>query len=80
MPNPALGNLEADITEARTVVKGATILVEGFQERLDKAVEAAIANGATAEQLQPLSDLSDGLEADVKVLAAAVQKNTGAPA
>jgi len=60
------------------VVQSATALISGFQARLDAAVAAALENGATAEQLQPLSDLSVVLGTSADELAAAVAANTPA--
>jgi len=80
MANPALGNIESDVNKATTVVKSATILVNGIAARIDAAVAAAIQNGATAAELEPLSALSDAMETEVDALAAAVQAHTGAPA
>ncbi len=79
MPSPLLANVTDDVTKATTVVKSATVLINGIQARIDAAVEAAITNGATAAELQPVSDLSDALEAETNALAAAVQANTPTP-
>lgn len=68
----------AIVEKTNGVVKSATVLISGFQSKLDEAVTDAIANGATAEQLQPLSDLSLELEASTDALAAAVAANTPA--
>jgi len=78
--NPHLTNLTDDITRATTVARSATVLINGVQTRIDAAVAAAIANGATEEQLKPVSDLSDALEAETNALAAAVEANTPPPA
>ena len=66
----------AAVEKANTVMGSATVLISGFQARLDAAVSEALANGATAEQLQPLSDLSVELGASADALAAAVVANT----
>lgn len=66
----------AAVEKAKGVIESATVLISGFQARLDSAVSAALANGATAEQLQPLSDLSVELDAKANDLAAAVAANT----
>ena len=72
MGNPIIGTLTTEITETIGVVKSATVLVNGFQARLDSAVAAALANGATEAELQPFTDLSAGLDAETNALAAAV--------
>lgn len=68
----------AVIEKTNGVVKSATALISGFQSRLDAAVATALENGATAEQLQPLSDLSVELSANADALADAVAANTQA--
>jgi hypothetical protein len=62
-----------------TVADGATALITGFQARLDAAVAAATANGATAEQLAPLTQLSADVKAKADALAAAVTANAPNP-
>jgi hypothetical protein len=78
MASPHVDNLTADITKATDVVKSATILVNGIKARIDAAVAAAVANGATEAELAPLSALSDTLETESGALAAAVEANTPA--
>lgn len=68
--------LTAQVTKATTVEKSAQTLIEGIKARIDAAVAAAIAGGATAEQLQPLTDLGTSLDTESDALAAAVQANT----
>lgn len=75
MPNQIVGQLTQDVTAARGAMASATVLINGFQARLDAAVAAALANGATAEELQPLTDLSAAFEADTAALSAAVAAN-----
>jgi hypothetical protein len=76
MPNPILGTLTQEVTEATTVMASATILILGFQSKIDAAVEAAIANGATEAELQPFAALSAELDTQANALAAAVVANT----
>lgn len=68
--------LTAQVNKATTVEKSAQTLIEGIKARIDAAVAAAIANGATAEQLQPLSDLGTSLDTESDALQAAVVANT----
>lgn len=68
----------AAIEKMNTVAKSATELINGVQARLDAAIAAALEGGATAEQLQPVSDLSAALSATADELAAAVAANTPA--
>ena len=79
MPNPILDQLTAQVTETTGVEQSAIELINGIQSRIDAAVQAAIANGATAEQLQPISDLSTAMEAQTQALAAAIQANQPPP-
>ncbi len=68
----------AIVTKATTVATSAEALVNGFAQRLKDATDAAVANGATAEEVQPLTDLSAALDAESDRLAAAVTANTPA--
>lgn len=79
MAGQPLVDLEREVGETVTVLESATTLINGFQARLDAAVQAALANGATADELAPLTDLSAELDAKTNELAAAVQANTPAP-
>jgi hypothetical protein len=75
MANPIVADLVASVTNARGVMSSATTLINGFQAKLDAAIAAAVANGATAEELAPLTELSAGVKADADALAAAVAAN-----
>ncbi len=66
------------ITAAVTVIDSAIVLVRSIPDLIATAVAAAVENGATAEQLQPLSDLADSLNAKAEALAEAVAANTPA--
>lgn len=66
------------ITAAVTVIDSAIVLVKSIPDLIATAVAAAVENGATAEQLQPLSDLADSLNAKAEALAEAVAANTPA--
>lgn len=79
MPNPLLAELQAQVTAATTVVQSATTLILGIPGLIQSAVDAAIANGATAEELAPFDALGDELQAQANALAAAVAANTPAP-
>ena len=64
-----------EVTSTRTVIASAVSLVNGISARIAAAVAAAIGNGATAEELQPLADLGVAMKADADALAAAVAAN-----
>jgi len=76
MPSPILAALEAEVTEATTVMASATTLIEGFVGRIQAAVDAALANGATEAELAPVQAEVDALHASAEILAAAVIANT----
>jgi hypothetical protein len=67
-----------EITESREVIRGATTLVNSITERIRLAVEAALQNGATAEELAPVTEALAALDADANELASAVAANTPA--
>jgi hypothetical protein len=67
-----LDALTTEVTGAITVMDGATTLILGFNDRLSAAVAAALANGATAEQLAPIQSEIDAMAAAADALAAAV--------
>jgi len=75
MTNPVVGTLVTDVTNAKGAMQSATVLLNGFQTRLDAAVAAALANGATEAELQPLTDLSTSFESTIADLATAVAAN-----
>jgi hypothetical protein len=76
MSNPILAALEAEVAEATSVMASATTLINGFSARLQAAVDAALANGATAAELEPVQAEIDALNAAGDALAAAVVANT----
>jgi len=55
---------------------GATTLINGIAARLKAAVDQALANGATAEELTPVTDEVAALNQSASDLANAVQANT----
>lgn len=77
MPSQILQQLTDQVTETTGVEQSAITLIEGIQARIDAAVQQALDNGATAEQLQPISDLSTAMEAQTQALAAAIQAQGG---
>lgn len=71
-----IDDLTSKITKATTVETSAKTLIDGIQALITAAVAAAIANGATADQLQPVSDLADILDTESDALQASVTANT----
>ena len=76
MAKQVLDDLTAEITAATEVEKSAEVLILGISDRVKAAVDAAIANGATAEELKPVSDLGAALKAQSDALQAAIVANT----
>ena len=75
MTNPILTPLAEEITQTRTVIRSAVTLINGIGQRIQAAVETALANGATEAELAPFTELEAALEADRNELAAAVAAN-----
>lgn len=67
--------LQADVAAEKTVVDSAVALINGFAAKLQAAIDAATAAGATAEQLQNLTDLHTSVTAQTTDLATAVANN-----
>lgn len=76
MANPVLAALEVEVAKDVTVMGSATTLINGFAARLQAAVDKALENGATAEQLVPVQAEVDALNAGATSLAEAVAANT----
>ena len=74
--NAVIAKLEKEVAETTEVIKSAILLIEGIAESQRTAIEAALANGATAEELKPISDEVDALSASTDALSAAVAANT----
>ena len=73
-----IDDLVASVTAENTVVDSAIALINGFSARLAAAITAALAGGATAAQLVPLTKLKTDVDAKATALAAAVTANTPA--
>lgn len=78
MPSQILTDIDAAVTKATTVQASAAALIRGFRTKMQEAVDAALANGATAEELAPFGDLDDALNTSSSDLEAAVSENTPA--
>jgi len=72
--------LQADVANEVTVENSAIALINGFSARLDAAVAAAQAAGASPDQLTALSTLQSQISNSSAALAAAVSANTPAAA
>ncbi len=71
-----LAALDAQVTKSTTVEKSAAALIRGIAGRIQAAVDAALAGGATAEQLAPVQAEVDALSASEADLTAAISENT----
>jgi hypothetical protein len=75
MPNPTLDALQAQVTASIGAEQSATTLINGFAARMQAAIDAALAGGATAAELAPVQAEVDSLKASSDALAAAVAAN-----
>lgn len=76
MANLVLADLALAVTKMTTVATSAVELINGITARVQAAVDAALANGATAAELAPVQAEADALSASADSLAAAVAANT----
>lgn len=76
MVNPILGVMIDEVTQTRGVMASATALINGFSGKLAQAIAQALENGATAEELAPLTELEASLESERMALAEAVAANS----
>lgn len=76
MANPVLQQLADQVSATTTVEASAVTLINGFTARIDAAVQAAIANGATESELAPITDEVTAMKASAQSLADAVAANT----
>jgi len=77
MPNPILGELTAEVAATVGVMQSATVFINGSAARLEAAVQAAIANGATAEELAPVVEEISAMKSERDSLATAIDTNDG---
>ncbi len=78
MTAPVLADLQAAVATDTTVKASAATLIRGISGRIQDAVNAALANGATAAELQPVQDEVNAMNTSSSDLAAAVEENTPA--
>jgi hypothetical protein len=64
--------LEEQVKLAIDAEKSAIVLIAGINDRVATAVAAALANGATAAQLAPITQVTEDLKTASEALAAAV--------
>ncbi len=73
----ALTALTAKVEAENTEIDSAIVFINGVPKLIADAVAAAIAAGATPEELKAITDLGTSLAAKGDALAAAVEANTG---
>lgn len=71
-----LTELDAEVTRSTTVSHSAAVLIRGISARLAAAVAAAMANGATAAELEPITVEVAALKTASDDLTAAISENT----
>ncbi len=79
MANKVIDDLIDEITEVEGVVDSAVVYIEGVPALIKAAVDAAISNGATAEELAPVSALGAELKAKGAALKSAIEANAPTP-
>lgn len=77
MANASIDALVAAVTAEDTAVQSAIVLINGFSKRVSDAVAAALAGGATAADLAPITAVVADIQAQTNQLATAVAANTG---
>ena len=78
MANTILADLQAQVAKNTDVENSATVLINGIAGRIQAAVDAALANGATAAELAPVAAEVTALNTASTALAVAVVANTPA--
>ncbi len=76
--NPSVKGIVDQATINIQVEGSAAIVINGFAARLQAAADAAVANGATAEQLAPVTAEIQLLKDSSDALASAIAANTPA--
>jgi hypothetical protein len=76
MPSPVIDQVITEMTNATTVEDSAIAFITGVPQMIADAVAKAIENGATAEELQPVSDVGNQLQTKSDALQAALVANT----
>ena len=75
MPPQVLSDLSTQVNLTVGAEQSATVLINGIAGKIQAAVDAATANGATVAELAPVSDLVTQLKSSADALSAAVAAN-----
>jgi alkylhydroperoxidase/carboxymuconolactone decarboxylase family protein YurZ len=78
MPNATLDALAQQVAKNIDAENSAVQVLNGVAGRIQTAVDAALANGATAEELKPVTDEVAALKTSADNLAAAIVSATPA--
>lgn len=73
-----LATLRGQVEANTSATQSAVTLMNGIGQRIQDAVAAAMAAGATAEELQAVTDLGTAVQSNADALGAAVAANTPA--
>lgn len=76
MASQTLESLRLAVEKTTAVEQSAITLINGVAARIQAAIDAALANGATAAELVPVQAEADALSAQADALVAAVNANT----
>lgn len=74
-----IDSLTQAVTNESTVESSAMTLISGIPQMIQDAINQALANGATPEQLAALDNLVSSINSSASNLAGAVAANTPAP-
>lgn len=72
MPNPTLDALATQVKSNIDAEASAVTVLNGIAGRVQAAIDAALANGATAAELQPVADEVTALKNSSDALSAAI--------
>jgi cell division ATPase FtsA len=76
MAKQTLQDIEDRMTKAETIEDGAIVYIKSVPQLIKDAIAQAQENGATAEELVPLTDLSVSLDAKSDALQEALTAGT----
>lgn len=68
--------LQQDVANETSVTQSAVTMINGIAQQIQDAVQQALSQGATQDQLQALTDLGTAISNQSTALAQAVQQNT----
>lgn len=75
MTHPIIDTLTQEVQDTNGVMESATMLINGFAEKLQAGIDEALANGASEAALAHLVGLEAELQSKKEALAAAVAAN-----